>query len=134
MVAQSPVLWIFDEDVVNETGHEWLSAHISLGKPLHRYEGIITINENNLLLEGFDNRQKIQVRFTIARGQLEQLYHGFDKTFTAMDSRGLGLTWQPLRLTFYDGSKSRYVYLIINYRFGSTDNLEYFELLKQWVS
>lgn len=134
MIAQSPALWIFEEDILNRSGLEWLSAHISFGKPLHRYEGTITINENSLLLEGFDNRQKVEVSFEIFKGQMVQLYHGFDKSFTALETRNLGLSWYPLRITFQTDSGNKNVYLIINHRFDRTDNLEYFEFLKQWVS
>ena len=134
MIAQSPALWIFEEDILNRSGLEWLSAHISFGKPLHKYEGTITIYANTLLLKGFDKRQEVEVSFEILKGRIEQLYHGFDKTFSASETRGLGLMWHPLRLTFYNDDESKNVYLIINYRFGKTDNLEYFEFLKQWVS
>jgi hypothetical protein len=134
MIAQSPALWIFEDDVLNRSGRDWMSAHISLGKPLHRYEGTITITENSLLLQGFDNRQKVEISFEILKGQMEQLYHGFDKSFTALETRSLGTSWYPLRITFQNGGESKNVYLIINYRFGKTDNLEYFEFLKQWVS
>ena len=134
MIGQAPALWIFDEDIKNRSWLEWLRAHISFGKPLHRYDGIATLHATFLSLDGFDNREKVEVAFRIDKYKMEQLYHGFDDVFSLSESRGLGLTWHPLRLTYTSENLKKNIYLIINYRYGKTDNLEFFELLKDWVS
>lgn len=134
MIAQAPALWIFAEDIQNRSWIEWLRAHISFGKPLHRFDGIVTLNATTLLLEGFDNREKKAVAFEISKYQIEQLYHGFDEVYSISESRGLGITWHPVRLTFTTEDLVKSLYFIINYRFGRTENLAFFELLKQWAS
>lgn len=134
MIAQVPVLWIFEEDIRSRSWLEWLRAHISFEKPLHRYEGIATLYATSIILEGFDNRGKEEVNLEIYKYAIEQLYHGFDSVFSVTESRGLGLTWHPVRLTYTSENLIKNVYLIVNYRFGKTDNLEFFEFLKQWLS
>lgn len=134
MIAQTPALWTFEEDILNRSWLDWLDAHFSLGKPLHRYEGMLTLYANTLELSGQDKKTKDEFSLEIYRQEMEQLYLGFDEAFSASETRGLGLTWLPLRLIFTKGNQIRKLYLIINYGFGKTDNKEYFEFLKQWVS
>ncbi|MEO8821726.1 MAG: hypothetical protein ABI374_12835 [Ginsengibacter sp.] len=134
MMAQTPALWSFEEDILNRSWEDWLVAHLSFGKPLHRYEGVLTIYTNTLVLIGKEKKTKDEFSLEIYRQEMEQLYLGFDETFNASETRGFGLTWLPLRLIFTKDDQIRKLYLIINYSFGKTDNKEYFEFLKQWVS
>lgn len=134
MIVQAPVLWGFEEDIINRSWLQWLSAHISFGKPLHRYEGILKIHANALVLEGQDIKNQEDIILEIDKWQIEEVYYGFDETFRASDTRGLGLTWLPVRLTLNTNSESRNLYLIVNYRFGKTDNQDFFEFLKRWLS
>jgi hypothetical protein len=134
MIAQSPALWTFEDDILNRSWLDWLTAHLSLGKPLHRYEGMLTLYANTLELLGQDKKTKEDFSLEIYKQEIEQLYLGFDEAFNASETRSLGLTWLPLRLLFSKNGQERKLYLIINYNFGRTDNKEYFEFLKQWVS
>ncbi|MDQ2721542.1 MAG: hypothetical protein M3Z26_17535 [Bacteroidota bacterium] len=134
MIAQTPALWTFEEDILNRSWLDWLAAHMSLGKPLHKYEGMLTLYTNTLELIGQEKRTKEDFSLEIYRQEIEQLYLGFDEAFNASETRTLGLTWLPLRLMFIKNEQERKLYLIINHSFGRTDNKEYFEFLKQWVS
>ena len=133
MIAQTPALWTFEEDILNRSWQDWLVAHLSFGKPLHRYEGMLTLYTNTLALIGQDEKTKEEFSLEIYKREIEQLYLGFDETFNVSETRGLGLTWLPLRLMFTKNGQTKKIYLIINYSFGKTDNKEYFEFLKQWV-
>ena len=134
MISQSPALWAFEEDILSRSWLDWLAAHISFGKPLHRYEGTLTVHDNLLQLTGEDKRTKEDFSLDIYKYQIEQLYLGFDDVFTALETRGLGLTWLPLRILFTNNGKKAKIYLITNYQFGRTGNKEYFEFLKKWVA
>lgn len=134
MIAQSPALWSFEEDILNRSWRDWLVAHLSLGKPLHRYEGMLTLYTNTIELIGQDIKTTEEFSLVLFKQEIEQLYLGFDKAFNASESRSLGLSWLPLRLAFMKNGIDQKLYLIINYSFGKTDNKEYFEFLKRWVS
>ena len=134
MIAQTPALWTFEEDILNRSWLDWLDAHFSFGKPLHKYEGMLTLYAYTLELTGQDKKTKEEFSLEIYKQEIEQLYLGFDDAFNASETRSLGLTWLPLRLIFIKNGQERKLYLIINYSFGKTDNKEYFEFLKQWVS
>jgi hypothetical protein len=134
MIAQAPALWTFEEDILNRSWKDWLFAQISFGKPLHRYEGFLTLSVNTIELAGEDKNTKQDFFIEIYKHEIEQLYLGFDETFNAAETRGLGLSWLPLRLLFSKNEQVKKLYLIINYSFGRTDNKEYFEFLKQWLS
>lgn len=134
MITQAPALWAFEEDILNRSWKDWLLAHMSLGKPLHRYEGILTITTNTIELIGEDKNTKQEFLLEIYKHEIEQLYLGLDDTFNAAETRNLGLGWLPLRLLFSRDEQIQKLYLIINYNFGRTDNKECFEFLKQWLS
>ncbi|MEO9021899.1 MAG: hypothetical protein ABI237_04240 [Ginsengibacter sp.] len=134
MIAQAPALWTFEEDILNRSWRDWLAAHLSFGKPLHRYESILTLYTNTLELTGLDVKMKEGFSMEIYKQEIEQLYLGFDEAFNASETNTFGVTWLPLRLMFTRDDQIRKLYLIINYSFGKTDNKEYFEFLKQWVS
>lgn len=134
MISQTPSLWAFEEDILSRSWLDWLAAHISFGKPLHRYEGTLTVHNNFIQLAGFDKRNNEEFQLDIYKYEIEQLYLGFDESFSAFETRGLGLTWLPLRILFIKNGEERKLYLITNYQFGKTGNREYFDFLKQWVS
>lgn len=116
---------------------DWLAAHVSFGKPLHRYEGMLTLRNNFLQLAGNDKMTKSEFYLEIYKHEIEQLYLGFDEAFSISETRGLvptALGWMPLRISFIKNEEERTLYLISNYHFGKSDNGEYFEFLKQWVS
>lgn len=134
MIAQASALWTFEEDIINRSWQDWIAAHLSFGKPLHRFEGTLSLYTNTLELIGQDKNTKDGFSLEIYKQEIEQLYLGFDEAFDVSETRTLGLTWLPLRLMFTKDQQTRKLYLIINYSFGKTDNKEYFEFLKQWVS
>jgi hypothetical protein len=129
-----PTLWAFEEDILSRNWLDWLTAHTSLLKPLHRYEGLMTIFPDRLNFSGVDKRTHIEVSLDIYKYQIEQLFLGFDETFNAMETRGLGLTWLPLRVTFEQDNSEKKLYMITNYNFGMTANKDCFEFLKNWIS
>lgn len=133
MISQTQILWAFEEDILNRSWLDWLAAHTSFGKPLHRYEGLLTIYNNSLQLKGIDKKTKKEFYVEIFKYEIEELYLGFDKTFRASETRGFGLSWLPLRILFVKNKQERKLYLIVNYQFGKTGNKEYFEFLKQWL-
>ena len=137
MISQIPSLWAFEEDILSRSWVDWLVAHVSLGKPLHRFEGMLTVHDNFIQLTGKDKRTKQDFYLQIVKYEIEQLYLGFDEIFCTSETRGLGispLSWLPLRISFTKNEEERKLYLIVNYQFGKSDNTEYFEFLKQWVS
>lgn len=137
MISQTPALWAFEEDILSRSWMDWLAAHISFGKPLHRYQGMLTIQNSSLQLAGNDKRIKTEFYLEIYKHEIKQLYLGFDEAFSVSETRGLGpsaLGWMPLRISFIKNEEERTLYLITNYQFGKSDNGEYFEFLKQWVS
>jgi len=131
---ESSTLWAFEEDILTRSWLDWLTAHTLLLKPLHRYEGKLNILPDRLCFSGKDKRMGNDTSLDIYKFQIIQLYLGFDESFNALETRGLGLTWAPLRLTFTQNDKEEKLYIITNYNLGWTDNKEYFEFLKDWLS
>lgn len=133
MTVETSVLWAFEDDILSRNWLDWLTAHTSFLKPLHRYEGVMTIYPNKLIFLGVDKRTHKKVSIDIYKYQIGQLYLGFDETFNAMETRGLGLRWLPLRVTFTQDNSEKILYIITNYNLGRSDNQDYFEFLKKWT-
>lgn len=128
-------LWSFEEDIRTRSWTDWLTAHTSFMKPLHRYEGLVTVYPDRLNFSGIDKRSAIQDNFSfnIYKYQIGQLYYGFDETFHRWETRGHGLTGFPLRLTFTQNKKEERLYLITNFKAGWWNNTNCFGFLKDWV-
>jgi hypothetical protein len=125
-------LWAFEEDIQSRSWLDWLKAHTSFLKPLHRFEGMMTVYTNSLNFSGVDKRSQEQVSFDVNKHDVTQLYLGFDETFNLLETRGPGF-WLPLRITFLRDGREEKLYLITNYNFGFSDNKNCFEFLKIWA-
>ncbi len=71
----SHTLLIFDVDVRTRSWKEWLLAHTSFSKPLHRYEGELSLLNDKLYFEGLDKRAKEndEVEIIIFRQQITEI-------------------------------------------------------------
>lgn len=135
MISETTALWAFEEDVITRSRGDWMQAHTSFLKPLHRYEGQVNVLPDKLILSGKDKRTGEEILFTIRKNHIVQLYLGFDESYNATETRGFGLKWLPLRVTFLQNGIEEKLYLITNYRFfGWSDNKDYFQYLKEWLS
>jgi hypothetical protein len=133
MVKDAPAFLSFREDIRNRNFGDWLEAHTSLMQPLHRYKGFITLDKEKLSFYGQDKETGSELRLSIYRYEIQQLYHGFDEDFTPWETRNLGLAWKPLRIVFAKDDGEYQIYLIINYSFGRCDNVFWMEMLKDWL-
>jgi hypothetical protein len=128
-----PVLWASEEDVQNRSWFDWLKAHASFMKPLHRFEGSLFLDQHKLILSGIDKRTTEDISIDIYKYQILQLYLGFDETFNIMETRDLGLSGFPIRLTYIQNQKEEKLYLIANIGYGMTSNKDCYEVLKNWI-
>lgn len=133
MIFQTPAIWLFEEDVKTRSWWDWLTAHTSFLLPLHRYRGKLFIMDDHLELQGRDKRTKEEVMLYISKYSLEQVHLGFDEVFSLAETRGLGLSWQPLRIRYDASGETRTLYLIANYRISRSDNAKLFDFLKTWT-
>ena len=83
MVITCDAIWGFKEDVLElrkDFKEHILKAHTSqpLGIPLHRYEGQLILDENNISLFGKDNDSKEGFRLTVSLREIRDVYLGWD--------------------------------------------------------
>ena len=134
MISQTPAIWLFEEDVKTRSWLDRLAAHTSFLLPLHRYRGRLVITDDHLELQGRDKRSKEEVMLYINKSRIEQVHLGFDEVFSVSETRGMGIGWQPLRITYDVTGESRVLYLIANYRVGQCDNAALFDFLQIWAA
>jgi hypothetical protein len=116
MAVTYDAIWGFKEDILElrkDFKERILKAHTSqpLGIPLHRYEGKLILDENNLLLVGKDKDSKEDFRLDVSLKEIRDAYLGWDDVLRRWrDTRA----WiRPLRITFenHGGSKVLYIYV-----------------------
>ena len=107
-----------------------------LGPPPFRFKGSISFDYTGISFKGYDFQLEQNVEFNIAKNEITQLYYGYDETFSAFQTRGMGMSWAPIRFTF-DSSEIKNdtdLYLISEFDGISSGNQNLFEELKIWLS
>lgn len=130
---------IFKDDFKSRNWIEWIKSHLMFGPPPYRFKGSIIINHYGLTFMGYDSYTKQDAEFTIRKNQITQLYHGYDATFSQFQTRGMGLTWAPVRITFEpmefnDNETETDVYIVAKFNGVFSENQTLFEELKRWFS
>jgi hypothetical protein len=125
------VLLAFDEDVQPQAKKDYLLTPTKVIEPLHRYKGIIELEEFGIKMPCRDRLTGAVRLVVIGYGDVEQLLYGFDEHYTRLGTRSNGTWWKPIRFTVPEGKYGfRYVYLIINYASGNCDNKEWLMTFK----
>lgn len=130
-MKKDKAIWAYGEEVKNRGILDWLKAHTSFMKPIHRYEGDIEVKEDSIELK--DDKD---FYLGISREDVLNLNHGFDDVFRRGEDRSLGSTLKPLMIEFDESGEKRGIYLFVNYsRFPRiSDNGEWFEYLSDWLN
>ncbi|MBC7188904.1 hypothetical protein H5U35_01645, partial [Candidatus Aerophobetes bacterium] len=50
-------LMAYKEDIESRSFWDWIKAHTSFMKPLHRYEGVLELNEKKMSFAGRDVKE-----------------------------------------------------------------------------
>jgi hypothetical protein len=65
----------YEEDVRNPSFWDWMKAHTSGFKPLHRYEGMLELKEDRITFDGKDVKESrdfnLEIRTEPPRGTLQ---------------------------------------------------------------
>ena len=107
-------IWGFEEDIIEvkkSFKDHILKAHTTqpLGKPLHKYVGQITLDEENILLLGKNKKTKENFRLVVSRKRILDVHLGWDDILKRWrNTRGI---IRPLRITFKNQEKTRKIYI-----------------------
>ncbi len=128
-------LLAFEEDVKTRGLLDWIKAHTSGFKPLHRYEGVLEVKEGELIFSGRDVKKARGFRLKIPLKDIADVYLGFDDVFRGREERAW--PWnKPLRIRYRTGSRVKTVYLFAEFRrkFGiirTSSNREVLETIER---
>jgi len=127
-------LLAYEEDIRSRSWLDWLKAHISGFKPLHRYEGILELNNNELIFNGKDMKENKAFQLKIHLKDIIDIYYGFDGIFKGREERAW--PWnKPLRIKYQSKDGEKIIYLFANFRhkkgIRTSDNKEIYEKLKK---
>ena len=134
MMAKENTLLAFEEDIRNRSLVDWIKAHTSGFKPLHRYEGILKLDEEKLVFEGRDVKESSEFKLEIAIHEITDVYYGFDEVFKGREERAW--PWnKPLRIKFRQGESQKTIYLFVNFHYKhgirASDNEEVYQRLTE---
>lgn len=128
-----------EEDIRNRSFWDWMKAHTSGFKPLHRHEGVLELSEENVVFRGRDIRKGEDFNLEIPVRDIRDVYLGWDEVFTGFPMSRAGdraYPWnKPLRLRYKSDHDERTLYLFARFhrRWGirASDNKEVFEKLRE---
>jgi hypothetical protein len=133
-IKKGKVLMAYKEDIKHRGFLDWMKAHTSFVKPLHRYEGNIILSHEKIMFDGKDTKTKNDYAIEINKMDVTDIYLGFDDVFKRGEDRSLGISFQPLRIIFSKDEKEYILYLIIDFNrlLRASKNKEWYEELKKW--
>jgi len=126
-------LMAYEEDIKSRGFWDWIKAHTSFMKPLHRYDGILELNELKMTFTGRDIKEGKDYNLEVEIGDITDIHFGFDDVFTGWEDRAA--PWnKPLRLKYNSkrGGKTIYLFANFHHKYGmrASDNKEVYENLK----
>ncbi|UEG53845.1 hypothetical protein LLH06_02510 [Mucilaginibacter daejeonensis] len=116
------VMWCYDHELEQANTADEFRVMLSFAQPLHYHAGQIVLTDTALLISG-------DIDLHIPLDAMEQLYMGFDDHYKRMYVKNGGLFWQPLRVTYANGSTTSTVYLIIDHDWMGARNKIWYEAL-----
>ena len=108
-------LLAFEEDIKSKSLIEWIVAHASGSKPLHRFEGVLEVSRKRKELK-FTGRDKRggEITLRIPLDKILEVSLGFDETFRMRDERS---PWnKPLIVRFREDGSDRKVYIFASFK------------------
>lgn len=127
---------IFRNDFKQRSWIDWLKTHISLNPPPYRFKGSIKLDSSGISFIGYDSYLEERSEFNIPKEKITQIYYGYDETYSTFQTRGMGLTWSPIRISFELNfiENEKYLYLSSGFNGVCSTNENVFNQLKIWLS
>ena len=133
MIEENTLL-AFEEDIRDMDFIDWLEAHTSFMMPLHKYKGILELNNDKIVFIGVDVKNGGGYNLEIPIKNITDVYLGFDDVFKRRDDRS---PWnKPLRIRFKEDNVKKTIYLFINFHrsMRTTDNKKVYRKLTEICS
>jgi hypothetical protein len=109
-------LLAFKQDIEHRGLLDWLEAHTSFMRPLHRYSGTLEINDDHFIFSGSDEKKGDPFGLIIKLPDIISIHLGYDHTFMRIEDRSLGIFhFVPLRIDFMMLKKEESIYVFANY-------------------
>jgi hypothetical protein len=136
-IRKDSALLAYREDLEERGFMDWIKVHITYEKPVHRYEGTLTLYPNKLIFSGVDIQTEKEYFQEIGKEDVQDIQLGFDEIYRVREDRLLGDGFQPLRLDFIDNGKLITAYFIIEFdrvERRTYKNSDWYDELKKWKS
>jgi hypothetical protein len=130
-------LMAYEEDIKSRSFWDWIKAHTSFFRPLHRYAGVLELDDDSIIFDGMDLRQGVGFHLEIPVDDITDVYLGWDDVFTGFPLSRAGdraYPWnKPLRLRYRANQAEKTIYLFVRFhrKWGirASDNRAVYEIL-----
>ena len=138
----SPALMIKREDLEHVRAEwlrvpQWLRAHAQFQRPVHRYEGVLTMEGHSLVFEGRDVKEAKGFREVIPLNQIVGISLGLDRHIRESPDWSFGLlNLKPLIIHYRtdDGRQTAYLFTdSVRRKSRGGGNQDWYETLKESV-
>jgi len=129
-------LMAYEKDIKSKSFGDWIKAHTSFMKPLHKYEGMLELNGGKTIFKGRDPEEDRDFNLEIPIKDIADIYLGFDSVFRKREDRQTAIRgFVPLRITYKSREGEKSLYLFANfhhskYGWRTSDNKEVYEKLE----
>lgn len=127
----------FEKDIQNRSFLDWLKAHTSFLKPLHRYKGVLILDKESFIFAGRDVKKDKDFNLEVSINEIIDIYLGFDDIFTGWEDRAY--PWnKPLKIV-YNNKKQEVIYVFANFHYKwwgmrTSDNKKVFNKIKELIN
>lgn len=111
-------------------------CRLPLSRPLHRYKGVLSLEEDAVLFEGKDTFGGERLRLRLCYSDIEELYMGYDRSFQRIKDRHLGLVLKPLRIRCKGkAGEAKFVYIFAGFNrlLRTSRNRQWMETIRRRI-
>ena len=120
----------YEENIKSRNFWDWIKAHTSFMKPLHKYKRVLELYEQKMTFTGKDVKVDKDFNLEIATGDITDIHLGFDDVFAGWED-GAAPWNKPLRVRYKSKEGEKTIYLFVNfhhkYGFRTSSNKEAYE-------
>lgn len=121
---------ISEEDIEAEMLKRLRAKIVTQMLPPHRYDGILVLNDDEIIFDGKDILDGSRFRLVIPLSSVIDIHLGYDERFIGKDSKGKSYKLIPIRISYnLDSIKSVYIFPEFRGLFRASSSEEVYKII-----
>ncbi len=123
-------LLISEEDIDAEMLKRLRAKIVTQMLPPHRYDGILVLNDDEIIFDGKDILDGNRFRLVIPLSSIIDIHLGYDERFIGKDSKGKSYKLIPIRISYnLDSIKKVYIFPEFRGLFRASSSEEVYKII-----